>query len=316
MRLPSLLPHTYVVTDFGLDRWRFGFGMNNVFGMNEDWGDNGPLRFLSDEAQLCVLNLQPTVAYRVTDNLSVGLGANFYFGELLMTRNVMLGAPPTPEGSFHFRGSAWSYGVSPGVLWKIDDRNTVGAFYRTPFTLDFGGDTNIKAPGIPTIGPSRSHVSVDFPQIAGIAYAVRPVKPLKVEVDVVWTDWNTLDFIQLRSPNPVFNGTRLPSNWMSGFSYRLGVQYDVNEHWALRGGYAYGQNAIPASTFSPLVPDSAYHLFTLGVGYRTPKWALDAAYQFAYRETRTISDNVSSPTVDGTWENSIHTVMLTLTLKL
>jgi long-chain fatty acid transport protein len=316
MRLPSLLPHIYAASDFGLDRWRFGFGINNPWGMNEDWGDQGPLRFLSDEAQLCVLNLQPTVAYKLTDEVSLGLGFNFYFGQLLMTRNVMLGPPPTPEGDFHFRGSAWSYGVTPGVMWKIDHRNTLAAFYRTPFTLDFGGDASVKSTIIPTIGPSRSHMSMDFPQQAGIGYAFRPVRPLKLEADVVWTDWNTLDNVTLRSANPAFNGSNLPADWKSGFSYRLGVQYDLNEHWTARAGYAFGQNAVPSSTFSPLVPDSNFHLFALGLGYRAPRWSLDTAYQLIYREPRSINDGVNAPTVTGTWDNTIHTLMVTLTFNL
>jgi long-chain fatty acid transport protein len=39
MDLPSYLPHSYLVSDFGLERWRVGLGVNNVFGMNEDWGN-------------------------------------------------------------------------------------------------------------------------------------------------------------------------------------------------------------------------------------------------------------------------------------
>jgi long-chain fatty acid transport protein len=316
MDLPSYLPHSYLVSDFGLERWRVGFGVNNVFGMNEDWGNKGPLRFLSNIAQLAVINLQPTVAYQVNDNLSVGLGFNIYYGQLLMTRNVALGPPPFPEGDFHFRGDAWSYGVSPGILWKINDRHTLAAMYRSPFTLNFDGDASVKAPGV-KVGPSRSHVTIDFPQMAGVAYAYRPIKPLKLEFDVVWTDWNTYDSARLSSNDPNFNGIAVPADWMSGFSYRFGTQYDINRNWAVRAGYAYGQNAIPSDTYSPLVPDSTYHLFTVGLGYKTDKWGVDAAYQYAYRERRSISgDSVNSPAVDGSWENNIHTLMLTLTFKL
>ena len=316
MHLPSVLPHIYAESDFGLDRWRFGFGVSTPFGLSEDWGGNRPLRFFSDEAQLAVLNLQPTIAYKVTDDVSVGLGVNFYFGQLFMTRAALLGPPPTPEGDFHFRGSAWSYGVTPSVLWKINDQHSIGAFYRSPFTLDFGGDASVKVAGRTAVGPSRSHLSVDFPQMAGIGYAFRPVRPLKIEADVTWTDWNTLDSAVLRSGNPAFNGSTLPADWKSGFSYRLGVQYDINDEWTVRAGYAFGQNAIPESTFSPLVPDSNFHLVAVGLGYHTPKWALDAAYNLIYRESREIDNSVNSPIANGTWDNTIHTVMLTLTFNL
>src|ERR1700722_6808505 len=43
MNLPSVLPHLYAETDFGFERWRFGLGLNNVYGINEDWGSTGVL---------------------------------------------------------------------------------------------------------------------------------------------------------------------------------------------------------------------------------------------------------------------------------
>src|SRR5579864_8679477 len=52
MRLASVLPDIYVATDFGLDDWRFGIGINNPFGLNEDWGHHGPLTPLVTEAHL------------------------------------------------------------------------------------------------------------------------------------------------------------------------------------------------------------------------------------------------------------------------
>ena len=40
---PIYIPHFYAVSDLGSERWRLGLGVNNVFGISEDWGDNGPL---------------------------------------------------------------------------------------------------------------------------------------------------------------------------------------------------------------------------------------------------------------------------------
>ena len=315
MNLPSLLPYLYVESDFGLEKWRFGFGINNVFGLNEDWGDNGPLRTLIQHSHLYTINLAPSVAYEINDHLSVGVDMNIYWGDLELSRNVILGAPPTPEGHFHFRGQDAALGATPGVMWKIDDRNTIGAVYRSPFELDYSGQARVKAPGLKEIGPSHAHADFKFPQMATLAYAMRPVRPLKLEADVVWTDWNVVQQVPVYSPNPAFRSTTL-DNWKSGFSYHVGVQYDLTRNWALRAGYAYGQSAIPTATFSPLVPDSNYHLFSVGVGYSKANWSIDAAYQYIYRETRHISGNIYSPVVDGTWDNNFNELMVSLSVKL
>jgi len=317
MRLPSVLPSFYAESDFGLEKFRFGIGVNNAMGLNLDWGSSGPLADIVDKAHLIVIGISPTVAYQVTDNLSLGMAFNIYYGDIFVRHNVPLGPPPTPIGSLNLHGNDWGFGFTPGLMWKLDDRNTFAAFYRSGYTLDFDGDARITAPGIPTIGSSHAHAPINFPQIIGGGYAFRPIKPLKLEADVVWTDWTTLHKIEVYSNNPVFNGTQIPEDWRSGFSYRFGVQYDLNPQWALRGGYAYGQEASPGNTFSPLVPDANYHLFTVGVGYTQPHWGFDVAYQFALRENRHIStDDVNGPSVAGTYGNTINCVFLSVTYKL
>jgi long-chain fatty acid transport protein len=204
-------------------------------------GNTGALRNVVDEAQLSVINIAPTVAYKFDSNLSVGLAFNIYYGDLLLTRNVPLGAPPTPEGQFHFRGDDVAFGVTPGVMWKVTDRSTIGAYYRSPFSLDFDGTASVKLPNNTQIGPSDSKAALEFPQSAGIGYAFRPVKPLKLEADVIWTDWHAVTTFTIQSQDPHFNNQTIPAHWKSGFTYRGGVEYDITEHWAMRAGYAYSQ---------------------------------------------------------------------------
>ena len=144
---------------------------------------------------------------------------------------------------------------------------------------------------------------------------MRPIEPLTVETDVIWTDWHTVDQLRIHSANPAFNGQTLKANWKSGFTLRLGAEYRLTEHWSLRAGYAYGQNAAPESTFSPLVPDNSYNLYAVGLGYARDNWTVDLAYNYINRGTRHISNSVNSPAVDGKWDNTIYGLMLTVGVK-
>ena len=316
MDLPTLIPHLYAESDFGTDRFRLGLGVNNIFGINEDYGDRGPLRTVVNKAQLSVISLAPTVAFKVDDHLSIGAALNIYYGSIDLEKNVVLAAPPVPEGHFRFHGNDFAYGVTPSLMYKFDDRNQVGAYYRSPFSLDFDGKARVTSTVIPEIGPSRADASLRLPQSVGIGYAMKPIDPLTLEADVVWTDWHTVNQLKINSGDPHFNGQTLPADWKSGFNFRGGVQYRLTQNWFLRGGYAYGQNSVPQSTFSPIVPDSNYHLGSIGLGYTTETWSLDLAYELIFRERRHIANNVNSPTGDGAWDNTINGLMLTLTVKL
>lgn len=316
MNLSTLVPHFYVASDLGLERWRFGLGVDNTFGINEDWGSKGPLRTLVDRATLATFNIAPTAAYQLTDSLSVGVAVNVVYGQLDLRRNVTLGPPPTPEGQFHLKGTDWASGVTPSLLWKITPQHSIGAYYRSPFTLGFTGHAHLTGPGF-GFGPSSASENLTFPQSAGIGYAFRPIDPLKLEVDAIWTDWHSADQFRIHSPDAHFNNQTIPLDWKSGWTLRGGVQYDITRHWTVRGGYAWSQNASPESTFTPLVPDSNYHLFAAGVGYNADNWALDLAYEFIYRETRHIDgSNIYSPLLDGTWHNTMQGLMITFTAKL
>src|SRR5262249_2688805 len=139
---------------------------------------------------------------------------------------------------------------------------------------------------------------------------------LTLEADIIWTDWHAVKQLSFTSPNAAFNGQAIPAHWTSGVTARVGGQYKLTQHLSIRAGYDYSQNSVPDSTFSPLVPDSNYHLFALGAGYTTKHWNFDLAFEYIYRENRNISGSVDSPIVDGKWSNQMFGLMGTVTLKL
>ena len=313
MYMPTVVPTVYLVSDLGTENLRVGLGIGNSFGLNEEWKNDGPLVNLVTQAHLYIYNIAPSIAYKFNDHLSVGVDANIYWGDLELTRQVPLGSE---SGTFHFRGEDAAFGVTPAVMWKIDNHNTIGAVYRSPFEFGYTGDARLKAKGMQEIGPAHSHVYQKMPQMATLAYAVRPVDQWKIEADVVWTDWDVVKNTTVTSTNSNFRQVT-PNNWMSGFSFRLGTQIDLTHKLALRLGYAYGQNAVPQSTYGPLVPDSNYHLGSIGIGYQlSENIIIDAAYQYIFRETRNISNSINSPAVDGKWHNSFNEFMLSTTIRL
>lgn len=314
--LVSLLPHVYAETDFGLERFRFGLGISNVFGLREDWGQSGPLADVFTRGHLYTMNIQPTVAYKVNEELSVGVGMNVYYASLDLERHQPLGAPPAPVGYFRSHGTDTAIGVSPAVMWKVDERNTFAAFYHSPVTLDISGQADITGRGFPAIGPSHITAPLHLPQIAGIGYAFRPVPQWKIEADVVYSNWHTLEELRIHSPSRVFNNGVIPAKFHDTWSFRLGTQYDLTKNWAVRTGYAYGNSAAPQETFAPIVPDANYHLFSAGLGYSAGDWSIDAAYLFILRETRNISNSVFSPAVDGKWNTNMQGFMVSVGVKL
>jgi long-chain fatty acid transport protein len=312
MNTPAFIPHFYAASKFGLDDWAFGLGVNNVFGTSVDWG--GSFRYLVTEARLTVLNIAPTVAYQISEDLSFGVSLNVYHADAHLKRDVSFAPAPLPDGEFDFKGDNQGIGATMGLLWRITPQHAVGVVYRSPFEVDLDGDSELRHSVVGT-GPSSTQARLSFPQIVSAGYAFRPIEKLKLEADIEWTNWDVANKVRFRSSNPAFNGTTIPLRWEDSFTYKFGVEYKPVEQWAVRGGYAFWENSVPDSTFSPLVPDSDYHSLTVGLGYSAKHWGVDLAYQYNLWEDRKVTGGVNSPAVDGHWSAQSQVVVVTMTVK-
>jgi len=305
------LPHFYAASDLGLEKWRFGLGFNVPFGNKIDWGNAFPT-FVT-RSDLAVYNIEPTVAYQFNEHFSLGAGLNIYYANTSLEKDL----PTFPDGGGHFRfhGDGDTVGATAGLLWKITPQHSVGVVYRSPFSIGFGGSTSLGGNGGPLVnGSNPADLRIQFPQSVAGGYAFRPVSKLKLEVDVEWTDWNTLNTVTLHAPpGSPFNNFPTVFNWEDSFYYEFGAQYTLSDHWTVRAGYIYSENTVPTSTFSPSEPDSNRHVFSIGLGYAHPRMNIDIVYQYSLSEDRTVSGSMNSP--DGTWKSDGHAIMVTSTLK-
>ncbi len=139
----NMSPHLYAVSDFGVERWRVGLGINAPFGSHTEWPKNGPLRYAATKSELAVMNLAPTVAWQATEQLSVGLGVNVYYGDTSLEQQVDFSAFGAPDGTSRLQGDGWGVGATVGLLWRPHAQHAVAVVYRSPFAITFEGDARV-----------------------------------------------------------------------------------------------------------------------------------------------------------------------------
>jgi len=319
-----MLPHFYAASDFGLPKWRFGLGFNIPYGNSIIWGSGNQLSALVDKSTMAIYNIAPTVAYQITDQLSIGAGLNIYYGDLMSRFDYLPTSsqfyPFFPSAKFEFRGDDITAGATVGLLWKPHWQHSFGAVWRSPFTMNFEGTAVVNNPNpLPNPGPSPANFTMDFPQSLAVGYAFRPTKKLKLEFDIEWTNWDTLNTCTMSSPNPYVAGdprATVPFNWTDSLYYEFGIEYTINEHWQVRAGYIFSENTVPTSSFSPNLPDSDRDVLSAGLTYNTPRYTVNLTYQYCHSTDRTIvGGSAASPAVDGSWSSNAHAVMLTSTMR-
>jgi long-chain fatty acid transport protein len=313
----SMIPHLYISSDFGLTNspWRFGVGVNVPFGNQSIYSQNGPFKYAVTRDSLQVWNIQPTVAFKFNEHLSLGAGLNVYDAYTALNNHVANPIPGGADGHSHYDASGVALGATAGVLWKITPQHSVGVVYRSPFTVDFSGTADVNIPPVVNHAANGGQASLPFPQIVAAGYAFRPIPKLKLEADIDWTDWQPLHNLVLHSSGPA-NGEKIQFNWMDSFLYEFGAQYDLTENWKLRGGFIYSEETVPNSTFSPSIPDSTRYVLNVGVGYAKGRFSIDVLYQHTFSDDRTVNNTANDGAANGTWEITGNAIMVTSGLKL
>jgi long-subunit fatty acid transport protein len=155
----------------------------------------------------------------------------------------------------------------------------------------------------PTLGAKGTF---KFPQYAVLGYSFRPTPTWNIEADVDWTDWDSLNTVTLNRTDG--SQVKVPFDWVRSFIYELGVTHVMGDY-KLSAGYMYSENSVPAGTFTPVIPDSARNLFSVGVGRSFGSLEVDLAYQLGLGGTRTVVNNTAA---DGRYSFLSNAVSISL----
>jgi long-chain fatty acid transport protein len=336
--------HTYITAnlkDLGLTALgdlSAGIGLTVPFGSLTRWPNDGPFRTATTFNALPLLDIKPTLAYKVTENLSLGLGADIYtFSGLAGEGHVEKHSIPAPGVKTELYGKDTAAGFNASLLYtalrNADGKPVanIGIVYRSQATLHLSGA--LLANGAKQ---SDARATLVLPQVITGAIAIWPVRTSerewKLEMDVDYVGWKSVRNLDVT----LGNGTTIaqPQNWRSTYAVMLGTEYkwlapESLPNWevALRGGYTNQQNQMPDLTYDPGIPSADLHVVggglgllckeqgsflglmrcgDIGMGSLKPKAiGLDLSMQAGLYEDRTVTGN-RNPTVDGTYKTTLY----------
>ncbi|MCQ6255308.1 OmpP1/FadL family transporter [Pseudomonas sp. Q11] len=232
---------------------KLSVGVSSI-GAGVGWDYDGPLfqnqglpRF---QAMLKQVGVAPTLAYKVTDNFSVGVSITAAY-QSLFVRGAAL---PTPAGPAilpnHGTQGAWSYGVRLGALWTPIAPLTLGVSYiskQKASSFDGYKDDLLAV----------SDGKLDSPEILGAGLAWRPTDKLTVAFDYRLIRWSEVEAL---NSDQTFG-------WRDQHNMRLGLAYQLNDQWTVRTGinYANRQYASDSLVANILIPGLLHKSYSAGV---------------------------------------------------
>jgi long-chain fatty acid transport protein len=273
-----------------------GVGVNAPFGLKTEYDPAWVGRFHAIESELKTVNVNPSVAWKVSEMLSIGGGINYQRADATLSNAVNYSAAafgaggagllaaiggPGQEGIAQVKGddSAWGYNL--GIMVDLGPNTRIGAAYRSSVKYTIEGDVTFSnrpallAGGIPN-GPVRADIKL--PATASVNLFQKFGPRWELLADVSWTDWSTLKSLDIFRTNGVLLSTT-PLNWKDTWRVGVGANYLVNDLWTLRFGTAYDQSPVPDADRTPRIPDQDRVWLAIGAQYRLSK---QLAFDFGY----------------------------------
>ena len=311
---PSNLYYTHQVNE----KFSTGIGLFFPFGLATEWDDDYEGKYLGTSGEITSLNINPVVSYRLNDKLSIAGGFSLVYLDSTIKKKInqtaayilvdaQLGGGvlppltgPLEDINQKFDGDGWGCGFNLGLLYKATEYVSIGATYRSHVDIDIEGQAkfyNVDPMLAPVFSDTDGDTTIRLPAQATVGIAVTPIENLVIEVGGRWEDWSSTDELKIDLDSPVMNQTSdiTPRDWKSTWSYNIGGQYRINESFDLTAGYLYGKDAVPGSTFDPLIPDTDAHLFTIGGGWTTGAWTINTAFGYEHHERGKKDNDLGDP---------------------
>jgi long-chain fatty acid transport protein len=266
--------------------WTAGFAVSVPWGLGTKYNPGWAGRYYALESKLVTVNLAPSVAYKVSDDLvvSAGLQAQYAkgtlsnavdFGTIGFVMGVPGSLPGAQDGFAEVAGSDWAFGYVLGVQWQASPDLRLGAFYRSAIEHELEGKVDIVLDddGIGAVLAGLSGAFVDTrgfldlttPAVAqaGARFDVTPEWAVLAEIG--FTQWSEVQELRVRFANPNQPDSFQTYDWKDTWLGAVGVRYQPAPDWIFRAGVAFDESPTRDATRDPRIPDSDRTWIAFGV---------------------------------------------------
>lgn len=301
----ALVPASYSAYRLN-DRMVLGVGVNAGFGLSTEYDDLSPIRAagVAGTSEVFSLNLNPAVAYQVTDWLALALGAQVQYA------SVELDA----VGPLALEGDGVGVGLTAGVLLTPWQGTQIGLGYRSRIDHELEGELESPLGTLDLVAED-----FDLPDTVTLGLRQSITDEIRLMAGVEWSNWSRFETVSVSAP-PLT--VPLGFNYDDAWFFSAGGEFDLNPQLTLRAGVGYELSPIDDANRSFRLPDSDRLWLSAGGSYKaSDRWSIDAAYSFILpEETEILAAADGGPSGNGPFSGEgdaqIHIVSAAVKMKL
>ncbi|MDP2880863.1 MAG: outer membrane protein transport protein [Azonexus sp.] len=300
-----------------------GLGISPTFGNRTEYDFAFVGRNSGYFAEIAQININPSVAWKVNEQFSIGGGINIAHNETHFRQGMTLGGFAATTNNLDVKGDAWAFGYNLGAMFQITPTTRLGLTYRSELKFDLEGQQKASIGPVNGVTGSQDIKTVlKTPASASLALSQKVGDRLELLADYTWTNWSVVDVIQLQNRNTGANLSGLSYNFKDTWRVGLGANYQYNKDLKLRVGVAYDLSPVKSSADrSMTLPDSDRTWISIGAKYQlSPSASVDIGYShiFFAKENTTrdvMSGAVPIQSIRGEWNNSVDIIAAQLNYK-
>lgn len=327
----GFIPNAYMSWALNKDLY-LGLGIGAPFGLRTEFDRNWIGAAQSIHFDIKTININPSIAYRVNDVVSLGFGLNWqkleaeYLRRVGTADYVLAGVRPASSlVRLNLSDDAWGWNV--GALFNLSPATKVGLSYRSTMKYKTTGEIKVTGPSaaLNIGGSSDAKADVELPDTFILSGTHQLNDRWQLLGDVSWTGWSSIpkiDIIRAEATPAYPKGAVaqvLHTEFQDTWRVAVGANYQLNPAWKVKMGVAYDQTPVKgASTRLVSLPDNDRLWLSLGGQWKVNKEStLDFGAAYLYvKDARIKNDQratlaTSGPAalvlnrglVDGTSEN-------------
>jgi long-chain fatty acid transport protein len=252
----------YVANPMGNFRW--GASLTIPGGLTKRWA-SGHQKVSAEEFTLKVIEISPSIAYKVSDQFALGGGLRFIYSEGIVKSDGGAIKPLKRE----LEGNTMEFGYNLAMTYKPTPDINLAATYRSNIDLKEEGEANLY---LSNVG-NQYDASVTVPLPAALNLAVSKTWQERHTLELVyertyWSAYKELDFNYAKPIQPAlvssFDAAKV-RNWEDSNTFRVGLSSKLDESVTLMAGYAKDETPVPKQHASYELPDSPANIYSLGV---------------------------------------------------
>ena len=259
-----------------------------AYGSTVQYEDAWIGRFAITRLAMKVFHVQPTVSFKITDNIGIGAGFVWSPGEVELEKDLPVQSNDGAFGHAKISGKAMGFGYNLGVFYNPGGVFTAGLSYRSGINMSVTeGNVAFHVPeGLSTNFPNGALTSnLPLPAVTTLGFNVKVRKNLNAVLDVNYVGWKTYDTLSFDYATNTTSllDTKSARRYKSIFAFRAGLQYvaisdDSGQKLIARIGGGFGFSPVQSGYVTPETPDANRWYGTAGISYILSKhFSLDAS---------------------------------------